>query len=115
VGLSLQWFKSYLTQRFQQVLLEDQNFNKFYSEWKEIKYGVPQGSILGPTLFLIYINYLPDFMENEMVIFVDDTTYFIQSPDLDMLKTMAKNLFQKMINWFESNGLNFNCTKTNLI
>ena len=63
--------QSFLTNRFQRVLLNGQT-----SEWLPVKAGVPQGSILGPLLFLIYINDLSENIESTVKLFADDTSLF---------------------------------------
>jgi hypothetical protein len=65
----LQWFESYLENRLQRVAIEGQT-----SDWERISSGVPQGSVLGPLLFLIYINDITDDLETCPFIFADDTT-----------------------------------------
>ena len=65
----LQWFESYLENRWQRVVIEGQT-----SDWERTSSGVPQGSVLGPLLFLIYINDITDDLETCPFIFVDDTT-----------------------------------------
>lgn len=62
------WFESYLSGRFQRVVIEGQN-----SSWKEVKAGVPQGSVLGPLLFLIYINDIQSDINSNCFLFADDT------------------------------------------
>ena len=63
--------KNYLTGRQQRVVLNGQT-----SSWLNVTAGVPQGSVLGPHLFLIYINDLPDEITSSCKIFADDTSLF---------------------------------------
>ena len=70
-GKLLNLLEDYLSNRFQRVLLNGQE-----SSWLPIKAGVPQGSILGPLLFLIYINDLPDGLNSISKLFADDTSLF---------------------------------------
>ena len=77
-GKLLNLLEDYLSNRFQRVLLNGQE-----SSWLPIKAGVPQGSILGPLLFLIYINDLPDGLNSIAKLFADDTSLFsiVQDPN----------------------------------
>ena len=68
-GELLSLLENYLENRKQRVVLNGQN-----SEWREINSGVPKGSVLGPLLFLIYINDLPDGITSICKIFADDTS-----------------------------------------
>ena len=80
-GLALNWFRRYLTDRKQYVL-----YNNVKSQTLEITRGVPQGSVLGPLLFLIYVNDIPNCLTHSKVIsFADDTTVFSSSKCIDNL------------------------------
>ena len=69
-GIALDWFKSYLANRKQYVI-----YNNKTSDNLDITCGVPQGSVLGPLLFIVYTNDLPDCIEGaETILFADDTT-----------------------------------------
>jgi hypothetical protein len=77
---SLKLIKSYLEDRYQRVII-DNNSPDSCSNWGEIKYGIPQGSILRPLLFLLYSNDLPKTINDnaEFVLFADGTSSFIHS------------------------------------
>ena len=68
----LNWFKSYLSQRKQRVLYANST-----SSWSNISAGVPQGSVLGPLLFRVYINDIIDNINSEIRLFADDTSLYI--------------------------------------
>ena len=71
-GTSLLWFKSYLTGKQQRVVL-----NGFVSDWFNVLPGVPQGSVLEPTLFIMFVNDIPDCIkESHFLIFADDAKIF---------------------------------------
>ena len=99
-GNILQWFKNYLTGRQQRVLL-----NGVISDTLPISSGVPQGSILGPLLFLIYVNDLPSSISSPSVgisLCADDTKCFsvVESPaDACALKTEARNVEKWALSW----------------
>ena len=82
------WVKSYLTQRQQCVIL-----NGCCSGWREIQAGVPQGSILGPLLFLVYINDLPEYILSKIFLFADDTSLMTVAEDpMDAALTLRCDL-----------------------
>ena len=73
-GPLLEWFTDYLTNRFQRVGIKGQN-----SDWAKVTAGVPQGSVLGPLLFMVYINDLVDNIQSSVKLYADDTTLYIAS------------------------------------
>ena len=112
-GLHLQWIRNYLSDRTQFVTYDGKLSCK-----KDVTCGVPQGSVLGPTLFLIYINDLPASSEHfTFKIFADDTNLFHTFPtdehDIDMLP--INRHLQDVVNWCKVNKLTINMSKTNYI
>ena len=110
-GKALEWFKSYLTNRQQYV-----QYNGVQSNIMHIKTGVPQGSILGPLLFLIYINDIVKASELlYLILFADDTNVFIYHKDPKRLQDMCNTEIDRLSQWFKANKLSLNITKTNYI
>jgi hypothetical protein len=106
-GNTLAWFKNYLSNRQQFVTVAG-----FNSSLKEIRLGVPQGSILGPILFLLYINDLPlNSLLNDFL-FADDTTLLASGPDLPELVEFVNSEFHKICTYFRQNKLVLHPGKT---
>ena len=110
-GIANQWVSNYLTERFQYV-----QYNNISSDYMSIKCGVPQGSILGPTLFLLYINDICRISTViKMILFADDTNLFYSGNDLlNVCNTMSSEL-GKLNKWFQVNKLSLNIQKTNFM
>ena len=86
------------------------------SEWTAVRRGVPQGSILGPLLFLVYVNDLPKSVQNSSVIqYADDTTMTVAANDVETLERALKEDAEKVLSWADRNHLRLNVTKTKLI
>ena len=103
----LTWFKNYLTNRQQRVVLHNTN-----SDWKSLSAGVPQGSILGPLLFLIYINDIVNDISSEIRLFADDTSLYI-IVDNPVASAAAINGDLRLIHaWSKTWLVDFNPTKT---
>ena len=87
------------------------------SKWTEIKYGVLQGSILGPLLFLLYINDLPKAVKHKAlpILFADDTSNLITSPNSNQLQSDLNIVFGQLNKWLKSNLLCLNFDKTHFI
>jgi hypothetical protein len=105
---STKFILSFLSDRTQIV-----RTNGSYSVEKKIIHGVPQGSILGPIIFLIFINDLPGYLSNKNVtMYADDTTVSNKAKSLTELLIDQKNLLTLTENWFISNKLTLNKEKT---
>ena len=108
-GIPLTWLENYLTNRKQYV-----DLNGICSETHNITCGVPQGSILGPLLFLIYIN---DVSHSsgilKFTLFADDTNVLYSSKDLKNYNSTINNELDKLALWFKTNKLSLNAKKTN--
>ena len=107
----LKWFKDYLTGRKQKV-----SINVVQSDLKDIRRGVPQGSILGPLLFTIYVNDLPSAVsQSEVKQYADDTTLYCACDNsMDLSKRLNTDLIG-VANWVKTNGLILNEKKTQML
>ena len=110
-GLALNWIKSYLTDRYQFVCYKD-----VCSDRERILCRVPQGSILGPLLFLLYINDISNASNKVFsILFADDSNVFCIGKNIhEMISTMNEELI-KITNWLNSNRLSLNVDKSNFI
>lgn len=109
-GVSNLWFKNYLTEREQYVSINGEN-----SSVNKLTCGVPQGSVLGPLLFLIFINDLPNCTELFTLLFADDTTFQTKGHNLAALFDLANVELAKAATWFSANKLTLNVSKTKFI
>ena len=110
-GRVLDWFKNYLTNRKQYVFA-----NGTSSNICDISCGVPQGSILGPLLFLLYISDIENCSDIlSFILFADDTNLFYSSKTLTDLFNVVNSELSKLSEWFCVNKLSLNIKKTNYI
>ena len=106
-GSALDWFKNYLSKRKQFVQLGNEK-----SHLLESNYGVPQGSILGPILFLIFFNDITKSTALYMLLFCDDTTILASGSNIHELVTQVNSELRKISQWFRSNGMSLHPIKT---
>ena len=107
-GKALEWFDNYLTDRKQYVSINSQD-----SYEKAISCGVPQGSLLGPLLFIIYINdfqYSSEIMS--FILFADDSNIFYSHQNPQSLLNIVNNEMKRVQNWINANKLSLNVGKT---
>ena len=107
-GKALEWFTSYLSNRSQYV-----HANGVDSQIKTIDCGVPQGSLLGPLLFIIYINDFHKSSNNlSFILFADDSNLFYSHPDPNVLLRTVNCELKKVAEWIKANKLSLNIKKT---
>jgi len=114
-GIPLLWFKSYLTDRSQMVVLGDSR-----TQWAGVKFGVPQGSVLGPILYILFTGDIPLFFAKHKAnghLYADDVQAFVHGPSSDQLSLVCSIdfLVSDLHHWMSTNRLCLNAMKTQLI
>ena len=113
-GSPLLWLRSYLSDRTQMIISGDSR-----TQWVPVKLGVPQGSVLGPLLFILYTAGIPSLFPNHSAIghlFADDVQAYVHGPpSAQLLASHIDALSQDLHLWMSSNRLSLNSSKTQLI
>ena len=106
-GNVLGWIRAFLSNRYQCVRVDDD-----YSDWRPVKSGIPQGSVLGPILFVIFINDMPGIVENLCELFADDAKLFrsVDVRDEEKNKSLQKDI-NALVDWSSKWQLPFNVGK----
>ena len=106
-GIAKNFFQSYLSNRSQFVCINNAN-----SSLSNIEVGVPQGSTLGPLLFLLYINDLSNSIDSTPRLFADDTCLVVNAPSTELLEQRINHEFNGVSNWMIANKLTLNANKS---
>ena len=110
-GVVKDWFRSYLSDRKQYVI-----YNGKTSLLRDVVCGVPQGSVLGPLLFLLYINDILNCSKLlKFILFADDTNLFYSNKDINTLINVVNTELRNLAEWFRANRLSLNINKTHYI
>ena len=110
-GITFNWFQSYLTNRRQFV-----EVNSASSDVLDVMCGVPQGSVLGPLFFLIFINDLPAVCKSlKFYLLADDTNIYFESDKLDLFEKTINEELRKVDKWLTTNRLALNVNKSHFV
>ena len=113
-GMALNWFGSYLSDQMIRVKCSVTTTGKVeYSDYEIITHGIPQGSCLGPLIYLIFTNDMAIHLEHcNSIMFADDTTLYQTCRSLSYLKCCLQEDLKSLIDWFRANKLTLNLDKT---
>ena len=108
-GIMLKWIKSYFSDRMQFTCV-----NQTESSYGEVKFGVPQGSVLGPLLFIVYINDIGSIPGLKFLpkLFADDANVFVHAKNFNELQIQSQNTLNLLTEWLLLNRLTINIKKT---
>ena len=106
---TLYWFRSYLSNRSQCTLV-----NGKLSNFTNMAIGIPQGSVLGPILFLLFMNDLPSYVES-VTLFADDTMLDVSARTIDEVVPKLQTEINKLVEWFFRNKLTVNVNKSSFM
>ena len=97
---TISWYESYLTNRTFLVNVEND-----FSSSGELSYGVPQGSILGPLIFLLYVNDISNSVDCDLLLYADDSCLVFTGPDVKTIEVNLNRNFNYLCDWFVENKL----------
>jgi len=115
-GTPLQWVETFLLKRKQRVKIKVEN-ETYLSNIIEVEKGTPQGSVLSPLLFVVYLNDISETVKNNcsLVNYADDSNVLVNGVDFNEICTTLSEQVGDMNQWFEDNGLTLNHKKTNCV
>lgn len=119
-GNTFNLIKSYLTNRKQATQITkicplQKREMHYVSSYKTIKFGVPQGSVLGPLLFITYINDFPRSIKDQTILFADDSTIIFSGKNVINLELHMNYTLNDIVNWMTANNLKVNFDKTKIM
>ena len=110
-GKVLDWIRSFLSERKQRVIIRGQA-----SGWAPVSSGVPQGSVLGPTLFVAYINDMPDVVASHAKLFADDSKiYAVESRTASVERLLLQSDIDAVVKWSNIWQMAFNEEKCTVL
>ena len=107
---TIRWYKSYLTNRCFIV-----NVGNDFSSPGKLLCGVPQGSILGPLLFLLYVNDMPQAVNSDLLLYADDTCLIYTGKDINTIEEQLNTDFSSLCDWFVYNKLSVHFGEENKV
>ena len=108
MGMNFAWFRSYLTNKIQYISIT----HALQTDTKNMCRGFSQGSILGPSLFLLYVNDVHNSSALDSMTVTDNTNLYYEHKDFKTLSSLISLVLQKINEWFEANKLFLNIGKT---
>ena len=102
----IKWFESHLSKR-----TFTKHIEKSFSDKTLVSCGVPQGSILGPFLFLLYVNDMVQAVNCDLLLYADDTGLIFQDKDINIIDQQVNGNFSNICNWFMDNKLSIHFGK----
>jgi hypothetical protein len=116
-GSILKWLETYLCNRKQRILLQTHDSTTSVSRWETSRHGVPQGSVLGPLLYNVYVIDLPSILKGlaHTILYADDTTFIVSSKDITTLNYKINLIMIRISKWLQNNQLVLDLEKTHVI
>jgi hypothetical protein len=112
-GVTLSWITSFLSQRKQCVEVQSLHGERITSELRTTNIGVPQGTVLGPLLYILYVNSLPAHLgEGTITTYADDTSHLVTAEDITALRNRANDATRDMTDWCDNAKLIVNTSKS---